>query len=140
MTAQGRAKRRSGIGDVAKIMGLVLLGLIALAAAWKIGTWGYYRTAGYDIIGQWRAEQTSVMGVDFPVGVNIEFTHDSATILDTKMPVSEYEREKNKVRVFLRPDQRAQVNLTFVFEDNDHMTFDGPLGVTLRYRRIKGAP
>lgn len=116
---------------------MVLLALIAVLAAWKIATWSYYRTVGYDILGRWRAEQTSVMGFNLPVGVNIEFARDSATIFDAKLAVAEYERDGNRIHVILQPDQRMQINLSFTFEDSDHMKLDGPLGVTLRYRRVK---
>lgn len=139
MTAQGRVKRQGGGGNVAKIIGLTLLGVMAIFLAWQVVMWGYHRTVGYDIIGRWRAVTTSVAGVAIPVGVNIDFAADSATILDTKLRVIGYEREGKRVHVVLEPDQRAQIGLTFVFEDQDHMAFEGPLGVSLRYRRIKGA-
>ena len=139
MTGQGRSKSRGGAGNVGKVIGLTLLCLIAIFVAWKAATWGYHRAVGYDIIGRWRAVETSVVGVAIPVGVNIDFAADSATIFDTKLRIVEYERDGNRVNVVVEPHQRAQVNLSFVFEDRDHMAFEGPLGVTLRYRRIKGA-
>jgi hypothetical protein len=40
--------------------------------------------------------------------------------------------------VVLQPSASTHVSLSFVFEDRDRMYFDGPLGLKLRYKRMKG--
>lgn len=140
MVAQGRSRRRGGLPAFAKYAGIALLALVAVFVAWKAISWGYHRTVGYDILGRWRAEQTSLMGFNVPIGLNLEFDRDSAVVLDTRVPVVEYERDGNRVHVVLQPDKLAEVSLTFVFDDRDHMVFEGPFGVSMRYRRAKAVP
>lgn len=138
MSPQGSAKQNSGIGKVAKWAGLALVGVVALTLVWKLTSWGYHRTVGYDLTGKWRAERTTVLGFSLPIGANLEFTPDSALVLDTRVPVAEYERDGNVVHVIVAGGGGIQANFTFRFEDADHIIFDGPIGVTLRYRRVKG--
>ena len=139
MAPQGPARGKSGIGNAAKWVGIGIACLIAIVVLWNVVSWGYHRTVGYDLMGKWRAEQTSVLGFDLPVGANLEFTPDSALVLDARVPVSEYDRDGHLVHVIVAGDGGVQANFTFRFEDSDHIAFEGPLGVTLRYRRVKSA-
>lgn len=137
MGPQGSARGKSAIGSAAKWAGVAIAGLIAIIIVWNVVSWAYHRTVGYDLIGKWHAEQTSVLGFDLPVGANLEFTPDSALVLDARVPVSDYDRDGNLVHVIVAGDGGVQANFTFRFEDSDHIAFEGPLGVMLRYRRVK---
>ncbi len=139
MSTQGPATRRGQGAKTVKLLAFVLFGLFAAVVVWKAASWGYHRAAGYELLGKWRAEQTSVMGFSLPIGANLEFAADSAMVLDTRVPVAEYEREGNLVHVIVAGGSGVQANFTFRFDDADHIVYDGPLGVTLRYRRVKAA-
>lgn len=134
-----RAKKGWVVGLSRIAMGLAVgaIVLVGIVATWKAVVWAYHAVAGYEIIGRWRAEETSVLGISLPVGANLEFTSAAVTMLDSSIPVAAYERDGKKVHVILQPDTRAQVNLAFTFEDDDHMVFNGPLGTTVRYRRVR---
>ena len=137
MSVQGRSQKPSGLTSVLKIAGLGLLALIAVIVVWQISVWGFHKTVGYDIKGKWRAEATSILGVSIPVGLNLEFNETTAMVLDQQVQVLEYERDGKKVVVAIKGDAGIQVNLVFIFADQNHMAFEGPFGFSLRYRRIK---
>lgn len=134
-----RAKKGWGVGLSRIVTGLAIgaIVLVGVVATWKAVVWAYHATAGYEIIGRWRAEDTTFLGLSLPVGANLEFTPAAASMLDSSIPVAAYERDGNKVHVILQPDTRAQISLAFTFEDDDRMVFNGPLGTTVRYRRVR---
>ena len=137
MVAQGRAARSGGAGRLVRVFGLGVLTIIVAVSVWKIATWAFHRTVGYDIKGQWRAESTAVLGYKLPIGVNLAFDESGAHVLDQHVKVVAYEREGNEVSVVVQPDSGPQINLVFAFEDRDHMVLAGPLGISTRYRRVK---
>ena len=137
MAAQGRARRGTGIATAIRSIGICVGGLIVVFVVWQSSIWGYHKAVGYDIKGRWRAEATSLLGVALPVGLNLEFDETSARLLDRQVQVVEYERNGNRVYVVLQADAGAQVNLEFVFADQDHMVFEGPMGFSMRYRRVR---
>ena len=139
MTQQGSARQSRGLSSAAKWIGIALAAIVSIVLVWKAVSWGYHRTVGYNLIGKWGAEQISLFGVNLPIGANLEFTPTSAQVLGTVVPVSEYQREGNVVRVIVTGTAGLQANFTFRFEDPDRIAFDGPYGVTFRYRRTQVA-
>jgi len=90
----------------------------------------------YSILGDWRAESTQLLGYQLPIGLNLRFGESSAYLLDQEVAISEYDYEGDRVTVVVKPAQLgAQLSLTFVFEDSNRMYFEGPVGLTLRYKR-----
>lgn len=138
MSAQGRTRSKRGLANPVKWLALGSGALIAVAIIWQVAMWGFHITVGYDIKGRWRAEETSILGLSLPVGVTLEFGEATAKVLDKQIQVLEYARDGNRVHVVVQGDADTHINLAFVFADQNHMAFEGPLGFSMRYRRVKG--
>jgi hypothetical protein len=136
--AAGKSARGVG-GQIAKILLIVAVTLGTVGIGWATVKWLLSSPLiyNYSLIGDWRAESTGILGYQLPVGINLTFTERSARLVDTEIPVAEYDREGDRITVVLQPAANSHVSLTFVFEDRDRMYFDGPLGLKLRYKRVK---
>jgi hypothetical protein len=137
MLAQGRAKTSRAGGGPLKWLLIGALALVALFAAWKAASWGIVKTQTYDLLGRWRAEQTTVMDMALPIGPVLEFNPNSATVLQSQVPVTAYDRDHDRVHVIVPGGGGMEVTFTFRFEGADRIVYEGPLGISLRYRRIK---
>jgi hypothetical protein len=140
MLAQGKSKK-SGSGTAAvKWLLIAVLALAAVVAALKAASWGIAQTRTYDLLGRWRAEQTTVMDMALPIGPTLEFNATSATVLQSQVPVTAYDHEDERVHVIVPGGGGVEVTFTFRFEGPDRIVYEGPLGISLRYRRIKATP
>lgn len=139
MTAQ--SSQRSFVSRKAVLLaGLALLLIVTAAFSWKA-----FQSSGQtfrqpDLIGTWRAEETAVLGVSLPVGLQLEFSPSAATVMDTRLPVSAYEREKDLMHVVVTGTGGIDVTFTFQFVEPDRIIYQGPFGLNVKYRRLRGAP
>lgn len=140
MLAQGESKKTGSSAAAVKWLLIAALGLVAVVAAWKFASWGIAQTRTYDLQGRWRAEQTTVMDMVLPIGPVLEFNAVSATVLQSQVPVTAYDHEGDRVHVVVPGGGGMEVTFTFRFEDPDRIVYEGPLGISLRYRRIKATP
>lgn len=138
MLAQGKSKANRGPGAALKWGLLGLLGLLLVIVAWKLVSSAVrLATPQYDLVGRWRAEQTTIMDASLPVGPMLEFTNNSATVMQSQVPVTAYDREGDRVHVVVPGGSGVEVSFTFRFEGPDRIVYEGPLGISARYRRIK---
>ena len=140
MLAQGKSKKSGSSGATLKWLLIFATGLAAVGLTWKAASWGYAQTHTYDLKGRWRAEQTTVMDMALPVGPTLEFTATNATVLQSQVSVTAYDHEGERVHVVVPGGGGMEVTFTFRFDGPDRITYEGPLGITLRYRRIKSTP
>lgn len=140
MLAQGKAKTGRGGAAALKWLLIGVLALVSVVAAWNAVSWGISKTRTYDLLGRWRAEQTTVMDMALPIGPVLEFTPNSATVLQSQVPVTAYDRDDDRVHVIVPGGGGMEVTFTFRFEGADRIVYEGPLGISLRYRRIKATP
>ena len=137
MSAQGHQRNRTMSHTALKRLGASLLILIAVVIVWQVVVWGYHKATWHDMKGRWHAEATSVLGVSIPLGINIQFDDSTATVLDQQVQILKYQRDDSRMHVTVRGASSTQMELTFRREDQDHMVFEGPLGISVRYARIK---
>ena len=128
--------RKAGIG-LLRWVGVGVLILTMAALAWQAAVWGYHKAIWYDMKGHWHAETTSLFGVSLPVGINLQFDDTTATVLQQQVQILKYERDGRRMYVTLQSSSDTPLELTFRREDHDHMVFEGPLGISVRYSRIK---
>lgn len=138
MLAQGKSKRPRGPGMVVKRALVGVLGLVALMVVWKALPTGFsFTQRHHDIIGRWRVEKATIMDATLPIGPALEFSANSATVLQSKVPVTAYDRDGDRVHVVVPGGAGMEVNFTFRFDGPDRIVYEGPLGISLRYRRVK---
>lgn len=90
------------------------------------------------LIGKWRVEETSVLGLALPVGLQLEFGPNSAMVLDQRVTVSSYEVEKGRIAAILVAPGGLSVTLPFRVLETDRIAYEGPFGMTVKYRRMRG--
>ena len=141
LLAKGNARSTRGVVPLVKWGLVALLGLVALVVAWKmVPSTAQLFAPQYEILGRWRAEQTTLLDTALPVGPSLEFTNGSATVLQSQVPVTAYDRDGDRVHVVVPGGGGMEVSFTFRFEGQDKIVYEGPLGISMRYRRVKDAP
>jgi len=134
------AKMRNGGVNAVLVGGFALLTVLILASAW------YWLAAGRPIVperqllGRWQAEESRLLGVALPVGIQLEFTPDEAVVLDQRLKVASYQQEGDRVHVEVAARGGVGLNLSFRFLETDRVVYEGPMGIELRYRRRKDEP
>ena len=142
MTERHSPGARTSLARPLKVALIVLLTVAAVFVVGRGAIWGFsaVQMRSYDLMGRWTAEQAVLSGVALPIGPQLEFRPDSAVISGTSIPVTEYVREQERIHVALSSGAGVDINLTFRFEDADHIVYEGPLGLQLKYRRARGGP
>lgn len=141
MLAQGKSRKSRSPGAALKWVLIAALSALVLLLAWKLTPSGIgFVNRQHDIIGRWRADQTTIMGAALPIGPALEFGATSATVLQSQVAVTAYDRDGDRVHVVMPSGAGLEVTFTFRFEGPDKIVYEGPLGISMRYRRIKDAP
>lgn len=136
--AGAKARRGSRNGFRAAVIAAIAVSIAV--AAWFLLAGRGPAVTERQLLGRWQAEETSLMGVALPVGVQLEFTPTEAVVLDQRLKVASYQTEGDRVHVEVAVAGGLGLNLSFRFLETNRMVYEGPMGVEVRYRRRKGLP